>query len=137
MTKCCGHQKRVKIYMAKKVLIIEDDPFLSEIYVTKFEESGFEVFLAGDGFAGLQKAKDEKPDVLILDIVMPNIDGLGVLRLMKAEQETKDIPVIILSNLGEQEDVERGFELGALAYIIKAHYTPSEVVARVKNILTK
>ena len=123
--------------MAKKILIIEDDPFLSEIYVIKFEEAGFEVSLAEDGSIGLQKAKDEQPDVLILDIVMPNLDGLGVLKLMKAEQETKDIPIIILSNLGEKEDVEKGLELGASAYIIKAHYTPAEVVAKVKSILNK
>lgn len=121
--------------MAKKILLVEDDPFLSEIYVTKFEEAGFNVSVAGDGSLGLQKVKEENPDILMLDIVMPNVDGFELLRLLKQEQATKNIPVVILSNLGEQEDVERGFKLGALMYIIKAHYTPTEVVAKVKSIL--
>lgn len=123
--------------MAKKILLIEDDPFLSEIYMAKFEEAGFEMSLAQDGSLGLQKVKDEHPDLLILDIVMPNIDGFELLRIVKDERETKDIPVVILSNLGEQEDVEKGLGLGASAYIIKAHYTPTEVVAKVKAILKK
>ena len=121
----------------KKILIIEDDPFLSLIYTTKFEEAGFEVSLAKDGSLGLQKVKEDRPSLLLLDIVMPNIDGFEFLRILKSERDTKDIPVVILSNLGEQEDVEKGRALGAEAYIIKAHYTPTEVVAKVKEILSK
>ncbi|MFY9457693.1 MAG: response regulator [Candidatus Spechtbacterales bacterium] len=121
--------------MSQKILLIEDDPFLSEIYVAKFKEAGFEMSHAADGSRGLQKIKDEHPDLLILDIVMPNIDGFEILRAIKDERETKDIPVVILSNLGEQEDVEKGLQLGAAAYIIKAHHTPTEIVAKVKAIL--
>lgn len=121
--------------MSQKILLIEDDPFLSEIYTAKFEEAGFEISHAQDGSIGLRKIKDEHPDLLILDIVMPNMDGFEILRVIKDERETKDIPVVILSNLGEQEDVEKGLGLGAAAYIIKAHYTPTEVVAKVKAIL--
>ena len=117
------------------ILLIEDDPFLSEIYVTKFEEAGFEISVAQDGMLGLQKIKEHAPDLLLLDIVMPNMDGFEFLRTIKEDPEFTHIPIVILSNLGEQENVEKGFELGAEAYIIKAHYTPTEVVAKVKEIL--
>lgn len=123
--------------MAKKILLIEDDVFLSEIYAIKLEEAGFEVSVAGDGSLGLQKIKEASPNLLLLDIVMPKMDGFEFLRLLKSDEDTKSIPVVILSNLGEQEDVEKGLELGAEAYIIKAHYTPTEVVAKIKNILDK
>ena len=121
--------------MAKKILLIEDDPFLSEIYVIKFEEAGFQISLAQDGSLGLGKIKEEMPDLVLLDIVMPNIDGFELLRIMKNDASIKNIPVVILSNLGEQEDIKRGLELGAEFYIVKAHYTPTEVVARVKAII--
>jgi DNA-binding response OmpR family regulator len=121
----------------KKILLIEDDPFLSEIYMTKFEEAGFEISAAQDGMLGLAKIKEYMPDLLLLDIVMPNMDGFELLRAIKQDAELKHIPVVILSNLGEQENVEKGFEFGAEAYIIKAHYTPTEVVAKVKEILSK
>ena len=121
--------------MGKKILLIEDDAFLSEIYSAKLQEAGFEVSVAGDGSLGLRKINEENPDLLMLDIVMPNMDGFELLQTIKSNPETKNIPVIILSNLGEQEDVERGLELGAEAYIIKAHHTPTEVVAKVKEIL--
>lgn len=121
----------------KKILLIEDDPFLSEIYVTKFEEAGFEISVAQDGMLGLQKIRERAPDLLLLDIVMPNMDGFELLRAIKEDTELKHIPIVILSNLGEQENVEKGFALGAEAYIIKAHYTPTEVVAKIKEIFSK
>lgn len=121
--------------MAKRVLLIEDDPFLSEIYVAKFSESGFEVLIAQDGALGLAKIKEQAPDVIVLDIVMPNMDGFEILRALKQDPKAKYIPVVILSNLGEQENVQKGLDLGAVAYIVKAHYTPTEVVARVTEIL--
>jgi DNA-binding response OmpR family regulator len=123
--------------MAKKILLIEDDPFLSEIYVIKFKEAGFEISLAQDGSLGLEKVKEEMPDLVLLDIVMPTVDGLEVLRAMKSDETTRNIPVVILSNLGEQEDIKKGLELGAEFYIVKAHYTPTEVVARVKATIEK
>ena len=101
--------------MGKKILLIADDAFLSEIYSAKLQEAGFEVSVAGDGSLGLRKVNEENPDLLMLDIVMPNMDGFEFLQAIKSNQETKNIPVIILSNLGEQEDVERGLELGAEA----------------------
>ena len=123
--------------MAKKILLIEDDSFLSEIYVAKFQESGFEVVVAHDGAMGLAKIKEQAPDLILLDIVMPNMDGFEILNAVKKDPSIQHIPVVILSNLGEQENVQKGLELGAVAYIVKAHYTPTEVVATVNEILSK
>jgi len=121
----------------KHILIIEDDPFLSEIYVAKFEEVGFEVYVLEKGVLGVERIKEKKPDIILLDIVMPKLDGFELLRLIKEDPEIKNIPVVILSNLGEQENVEKGLKLGAEAYLVKAHFTPTEVVVKVKSILEK
>lgn len=123
--------------MHKKILLIEDDQFLAEIYVAKFNEAGFEISVAQDGYQGLKKAKEQKPDLILLDLIMPTMDGFDVLRCSKGDADLEGIPVIILSNLGEEEDVRKGLELGADDYLIKAHYTPTEVVVKVKNILNK
>jgi DNA-binding response OmpR family regulator len=123
--------------MASKILLIEDDPFLSEIYTTKLQEAGFDIEVFSDSVVGLAKAKETHPELILLDIVIPNMDGFEVLRAMKEDPEIKDIPVIILSNLGEEENVRKGLMLGAEAYFIKAHYTPTEVVTRVQEILQK
>ncbi len=121
--------------MAKKILLIEDDPFLVDIYKTKLNEVGYEVLTAFDGDEAMRKVKEEKPDVVLLDIVLPNIDGWEILRKIKKDDELKELEVIILSNLGQKEEVEKGMKLGASKYIIKAHHTPSEVAAEVKKIL--
>ena len=123
--------------MHKKILLIEDDQFLAEIYVAKFNEAGFEISVAQDGYQGLKKAKEQKPDLILLDLIMPTMDGFDVLRCSKGDADLEGIPVIILSNLGEEEDVRKGLELGADDYLIKAHYTPTEVVAKVQEIFSK
>lgn len=120
-----------------KVLIVEDDPFLSEIYATKFSEANFEVELAADGKEAIKKAQAAKPDLILLDIVLPKMDGFETLRQIKNNKELAAIKVVALTNLGQKEEVEKGLALGADDYIVKAHFTPSEVVARVKNILNK
>jgi len=119
-----------------KILIIDDDPFIIEIYVLKFKDSGFEVESAQDAKTGLQKIKDFRPDVVLLDIVMPVTSGLEVLLEIKKGEAAK-FKVILLTNLGQKEDVEKGIKLGADGYIIKAHFTPSEVVEKVKELLAK
>lgn len=123
--------------MMWKILLIEDDPFLSEIYTAKFQEAGFEVSIATDGLQGLRKAKEQKPNLLLIDLVMPKMDGFDFLRAVKFDREIRNIPVVVLSNLGEEEDVRKGLKFGVIEYLIKAHYTPTEVVARIKNILSK
>lgn len=119
------------------VLIVEDDVFLSGIYQKKFEMEGFKVTMAGDGEAGWQMAKKKKPDIILLDILLPKLDGFAVLEKLKKDGETKNIPVILLTNLGQKDDVEKGLEQGAADYLIKAHFKPSEVVDKVNKILKK
>ena len=117
------------------VLIVEDDPFLSEMYATKLAESGFKVELAEDGEKALEKIAEVKPDLVLLDIVLPKMDGFVVLKKMKKDAALKDTKVIVLTNLGQKEEVQKGMDLGAEDYIIKAHFTPSEVVAKIKKVL--
>jgi len=119
----------------KKILIIEDDPFLSEMYAAKFSQSGFQVETASDGKNGLEKIKTSGPDLILLDIVLPKMDGFEVLKKVKENSQLKKIPIILLTNLGQKDEVEKGLALGADEYIIKAHFTPTAVVAKVKEIL--
>jgi len=118
-----------------KILLVEDDTFLLEMYATKFELEGFEVLTAEDGKKGLDMAGKEKPDIILLDILMPKMDGFTVLDELKKDKETEKIPVILLTNLGQKDDVKKGFEKGAVGYLIKAHFMPSEVVDKIKKIL--
>ena len=120
-----------------KVLIVDDDNFLLDMYSLKFRESGFLVEVAKGGSEALEKAKAMNPDVILLDIVMPQLDGFEVLRSLKKEKYAEGAIIVILTNLGQKEDVERGLALGANDYIIKAHFTPSEVVNKVKSLLAK
>ncbi|MBU1255311.1 response regulator [Patescibacteria group bacterium] len=121
----------------KKILIIEDDPFLSEMYVAKFSKNNFEVEVAIDGEAGLAKVKEFIPDLILLDIVLPKMDGFEILKKIKSDSKFKNIPIVLLTNLGQNSEVEKGMSLGANEYIIKAHFTPTAVVAKVKEILSK
>lgn len=119
----------------KSILLIEDDPFLIDIYVTKLGEAGFSVEVANDGQTALRNLEEKKPDMVILDIVLPKIDGWEILRKINSTPKLKDLKVIILSNLGQKEEVEKGINLGSIKYLIKAHYTPSEVVQEIKEII--
>ena len=121
----------------KKILIIEDDPFLSEVYSAKFSQSGFRTEVATDGKKGLEKIKASKPDLVLLDIVLPKMDGFDLLKTIKEDDQFKEIPVILLTNLGQKNEVEKGLALGADEYIIKAHFTPTAIVAKVKEVLEK
>ena len=119
----------------KHILLVEDDPFLIDIYTTKMKESGFVVEVASDGESALRKIKEKTPSLVILDIVLPQLDGWEILRQIKSDPKLKKIKIIILSNLGQKEEVEKGVELGATKYLIKAHYTPSQVVEEIKQIM--
>lgn len=118
-----------------KVLIVDDDTFILDMYTLKFKESGFEVAIAMDGKRAVEEARSFMPDVVLLDVVMPLADGFEVLAQIKNDEAIKLIPVILLTNLGQKEDVEKGTKLGAADYIIKAHFTPSEIVQKVKEFL--
>lgn len=117
-----------------KVLLIEDDKFLSDMYVTKFFQLGYDIETAYDGEEGLRKAYKIKPNLILLDIKLPLKNGFQVLKEIKENVKTKDIPVILLTNLGQKEDVEKGKKLGAADYMIKAQFTPQEVVDKVKKL---
>ena len=117
------------------VLLVEDDVFLAGIYQKKFEMEGYKISTAGDGEKGLADAKKKKPSIILLDILLPKMDGFTVLKNLKADAATKDIPVILLTNLGQKDDVEKGLSAGAADYLIKAHFKPSEIVDKVKKVL--
>ncbi len=119
----------------KKILLVEDDKFLSEMYATKLTESGFEMEAAFDGDEGLAKVDSFKPNLILLDIVLPKKDGFEILKTIRSNEALKGIFVIALTNLGQKEEVEKGLSLGANDYVIKAHFTPTEVVAKVKKML--
>jgi DNA-binding response OmpR family regulator len=119
----------------KKILVIEDDKMIGAMYKTKLESSGFEAMWSEDGAAGLESVKKEMPDMILLDIILPKLDGFTVLEELKKDNKTKSIPVIILTNLGTEEDVEKGQKLGAVDYIVKANLTPTEVVDKVNQHL--
>lgn len=117
------------------VLLVEDDVFLAGIYQKKFEIDGFKITIAENGEKGLAEVKKKPPDVILLDILLPKLDGFAILDRLKKDPATKDIPVILLTNLGQKDDVEKGLEAGAADYLIKAHFKPSEVVDKVKKVL--
>lgn len=121
--------------MAQKILIVEDDKFLRELLTRKLTEAGYNVIEALDGEEGIKKIKEERPDLVLLDLILPGIDGFAVLTQMKEDPVLSSIPVIILSNLGQKQEIERGLKLGAVDYLIKAHFTPIEIVEKVKNVL--
>ena len=121
--------------MAKTILVIEDDKFLRELISRKLIGEGFDVLEAVDGEEGIKKIKEGKPDLVLLDLILPSIDGFEVLTRVRDDPEVSSIPVIILSNLGQREEVEKGLKLGAVDYLIKAHFTPGEIIEKIKNVL--
>jgi len=121
--------------MTKKILVIEDDKFLRELISQKLIKENFEVSEAVDGEEGIKKINEEKPDLILLDLILPGIDGFEVLARMRKESTLSSIPVIILSNLGQKDDVEKGLKMGAADYLIKAHFTPGEIIEKIKAVL--
>lgn len=118
-----------------KILLVEDDTLLMNLYSKKFEIEGYYIAVAENGKLGLEKAREIIPDIILLDIMMPEMDGFEVLKKLKADPATANIPVIILTNINQMEDIEKGLSLGAVDYFIKAHFIPSEIVEKVKKIL--
>jgi DNA-binding response OmpR family regulator len=110
-----------------RVLFVEDDPTVAQMYRLKLELDGYQVVMAKDGEEGLKLAAKLKPDIIFLDIRLPKMGGLDVLEQLRQANETKNTPVVILSNYGERELVERGLKLGALEYLIKSQTTPARL----------
>lgn len=118
-----------------KVLVIEDEPALLDIYVTKLRMNNFEVLAAKDGIEGVEAAIHDDPDLILLDVLLPFKDGFEVIQDLKSHPKTKSIPVIFLSNLGQEYEVKRGLALGAECFLTKANLTPSRVVEEVNRVL--
>ncbi len=119
----------------QKVLIVEDEESLAQMYKTKFEKEGYTVFLAADGVQGLELAGKEKPDIILLDIILPKKDGFMVLSELKADKKTSKIKVIMLTNLGQDEDIVKGKKIGAIDHFVKASLTPAQLVDKVREYL--
>lgn len=120
----------------KKILLVEDEDFIRELYTRQLSKEGFQVKNAADGQTGLNMLRAENFDLLLLDIMLPGINGLQVLREFKTQNPNSPMVTILLTNLGQEAVIKEGFELGAQAYLIKASYTPDQVVNEVKNALT-
>ena len=120
----------------KKICIIEDEISLLEMYKLKFTTGGYEVITAGDGEAGLAAIKSSKPDLVLLDLVMPRMDGFQVLKTLRAEAETAKLVVYIFSNLGQSSEIDKGMAEGANGYFVKSSLTPSQLASEVKKILS-
>lgn len=121
----------------KKILFIEDEPTLQKAVGEVLTQEGIEVLSALDGERGLELVKKEKPDLVLLDLILPKKDGFEVLRAMKEDENSKDIPVIVLTNLEGMGDVEKALSLGATTYLVKASYELEDVVEKIKQILKK
>lgn len=120
-----------------KILVVEDDPFIQEMYRRKLMEMGYFVSLACSGKEGLNCLEKELANLILLDVVMPVMNGFEMLEILKKDDVYKKIPVILLTNLSQQEDIRKGLVLGAVDYMVKAHFTPSEVVEKIKKFAEK
>jgi len=118
----------------QRILVVEDDRFLRKAAEAALRRQGFTVLVASDGEEGLRVARAELPDLVLLDLIMPGLQGFEVLKLLKEEAATSAIPVIILSNLGQDSDVKKAMEAGAVDYLVKANLALDTLVARVKTL---
>lgn len=121
--------------MKQKILVIEDEKVLSELLEKKIKEEGYEAFIAMDGEEGLELMKKEKPDLVLLDIIMPKMDGFRVMEEMNKDPELnlKKIPVVIVSNSGQPVEIDRALALGVRDYLIKTQFDPMEVIDKIKK----
>ena len=121
----------------KKILLIEDEGALQKSLGDTFREDGFEVLSALDGETGERLAKSEKPDLIILDLILPQKDGLEVFQALKDDPATRNIPVVVLTNLERIEHVEKVLEMGAKTYLVKSNYTLKEILEKIKSIINE
>jgi twitching motility two-component system response regulator PilH len=119
----------------KTILLAEDDPFIIDIYATQFKKEGFKVDVAKDGDMALEKVEENYPDLLVLDITLPKMNGWEILKKLRSEAKTKNIKVIVISNLNQQDYADNIANLGVIKYFLKIESTPDEIVKAVKEIL--
>jgi len=122
--------------MARNILLVEDDPFLVDIYIKKLQQAGFNVSNVDSGEEALKVVKETPFDLVLLDIVVPDLDGWEILKQIKSPEAQNHPKVIVFSNLGQKSEVEKGIQLGADKYLIKANYTPTEVIEEVRKALS-
>ena len=120
-----------------RVLLVEDDSFLRDLLSQKMRKEKFQVIEAVDGEDGLKKTVSEKPHIVLLDLILPGADGFETLKRIRAEESVAQVPIIILSNLGQKDDIEKGMQLGATDYLVKAHNTPGEIIDKIRMILAR
>jgi len=121
--------------MPKTILFIEDESALQKTFGEIFKQEGYEMISALDGEIGLRSAKTKKPDLILLDLILPKINGFDVLKQLKEDPDTKEIPVIVLTNLEGMQDIEKVIGLGATTYLVKANYSLVEVMEKIKKAL--
>ena len=126
-------QAQTKKASCPTILLIEDDPLLSKMYTAKFTNEGFKVLVAGDGEVGLRIALDNKPNLILLDIMMPKLSGLDLMAKLRQDEWGRSVPVLILTNLTQQSEAQKAMKLGAKEFLVKANFTPSQVVEKVKK----
>lgn len=120
-----------------KVLIAEDDQFLANAYKLKLKKAGFEILVVSDGEEALEAMSSFKPDVVLLDLIMPNLDGFTFLSQVQKDDSMKNVPIIVASNLGQKEDIQKAKELGARDYVIKSDMSLEELIAKLERLVTK
>lgn len=123
------------VFSGHRVLVVEDDQFLRELLERKLKSEGFAVETAIEGESALAKVKSFTPEIVLLDVILPGVDGFSILEQLKADPTLVGIPVVMLTNLGQKDDVEKGMKLGAVGYLVKAHFTPGDIVEKVKETL--
>ncbi len=119
----------------KAILFIEDEAAIQKTFADALEKEDFEITSALDGEIGLRLAKEKKPDLILLDLILPKMNGFQVLQALKADEETKNVPVIVLTNLEQMKDIQKAIDLGARTYLVKSNYNLSEVVSMVKKAI--
>lgn len=120
---------------SKKILLVEDDVLILRMLSERLREKGYEVFVAEDGEEGLERVRSIKPDLILLDLILPKLDGISLLRKIKEDESISAIPVLILTNLKNDETIEESIRLGASDYLVKVNYTPDELVEKIKETL--
>jgi DNA-binding response OmpR family regulator len=119
------------------ILVVEDETFLVKIYTVKLKKEGFDVTIATDGEQAVKMAGEVKPDIILLDLILPKMNGFEALEKMRTNPDLKKTPVIVLSNLGQDEDIKRAESLGATDYLVKANFSIQDVIAKIRATLAK
>lgn len=128
---------RINLMAGKHIVFIEDDPFILDLGVSRIERAGYKLTHFTTADEALPKIAELRPDVILLDLILPGMDGYQFLEKVKADEATKSIPVVILSNLGSESEIQRGINLGADAYLVKSNTKPSEILSKIKEVLAR